>query len=223
MAKRELHSRAIELRMQGWSYTQIKDHLRVSKGTLSIWLRDYPLSDERLRELRDNNAQRIERYRATRARTREARVAIVRERVASDIGTLSGRDFLIAGLFLYWGEGSKTQYSTVCVSNTDPSVLIFFIKWLELLGVPRESLRVYVHLYVDMDSKKEFTYWSKTLNLPRTVFRKPYIKKSARTNLTYKQKFTHGTCNVMYHNRDIAEYVHAGIVALQTSFVAPAG
>jgi hypothetical protein len=220
MAKRALHSKAIEMRMRGMSYSQIRQQLGVSKSSLSLWLKDYPLSEERIRALRDFSAQRIERCRETKARKREARERNAYERVTRDIGSLSDREIFLCGLFLYWGEGSKTTYTTVSLSNTDPSVLLFFLRWMTVLGVPRDKLRVHLHLYADMDISQEIRYWSHVLNLPVSSFRKPYVKASDRSTLTYTQRFVHGTCNILYENRDIGEYVHAAMESLRDSFVA---
>lgn len=218
MAKRELKARAIEMRTQEMSYSQIKSELGVSKGTLSGWLQDYPLSKERINELRGWSERRIEKCRETKALKKQSRLKDVRRRVTKDIGKLSKHELFIAGLFLYWGEGSKTKYTATALSNTDPAVLIFFITWLESLGVPRERLKVHIHLYTDMDVETELNYWSQTLNLSRTAFRKPYIKTSMRSGLTYSQKFTHGTCNVIYENRDVGEYVHMALECMRTQF-----
>lgn len=218
MAKRELKAQAINMRMQGMSYSQIKGELGVSKGTLSAWLQDYPLSRERINELRGWSERRIEKYRETKARKKRARLAAVYERASKEIGTLSEREVFIAGLFLYWGEGSKTQDTLTAISNTDPAVLVFFIQWIELLGVSRDSLKVCVHLYLDMDVETELEYWSQVLNVPRTAFRKPYIKTSSRSGLTYTQKFVHGTCNILYGSRDISEYVHACLENIRHTF-----
>lgn len=207
MALREKKSEAIRMRKEGASYSQIKEKLKVSKSSLSLWLHDMPLPEKRLRELRDNNAIRIERFSNTMRRKREDRWAEVRKRAAKDIGILSKREILIAGLFLYWGEGGKTMLTCTSLSNTDPTMLRFFIYWLKALGVSKDRLRVHIHLYADMDIRKELQYWSEALDLPLTSFTKPYIKSSNRIGLSYKQKFTHGTCNVLYHNRDISEYV----------------
>ncbi len=203
------------MRLTGMSYSQIKQELGVSKSTLSVWLQEYPLSEERIRELRDFSVQRIERYRETCARRRQARLRAVHARVAEDIGTLSAREVLLCGLFLYWGEGSKTRNTLVSVSNTDPGVLLFFIRWVVALGAPREKLRVRLHVYADMDPAAEMRYWSRTLGLPLSAFRKPYMKSSNRLSLTYKQPFSHGTCNVIYGNRDISEYVHEAMDVLR--------
>src|SRR3989338_813739 len=93
------------------------------------------------------------------------------------IGRLSKRELLIAGIFLYWGEGTKSGRASVCVSNTDPSVLIFFLKWLNILGVPSRKVRVRLHLYTDMDQEKEMNFWSHKLLVPRTRFMRPNFIK----------------------------------------------
>ena len=206
------------MRKEGASYSQIKEKLKVSKSSLSLWLHEMPLPEKRLRELRDWNVVRIERFRNTMRRKREGRWAEVRKRAAKDIRTLSKRELLIAGLFLYWGEGTKTSVASTSISNTDPAMILFFVNWLMALGVPKSRLRVHMHFYADMDIKSELHYWSKTLDLPLSSFTKPYIKTSNRSNLSYPQKFTHGTCNLMYHNRDVSEYVLMALDYIRTEF-----
>lgn len=222
MALYEKKSIAIRMRHEGASYTHIKAEVGVSKSTLSLWLREYPLSEKRIRELRDFSAQRIERCRETKARKRTERLRKVYENVSEDIGILSDREIFLCGLFLYWGEGAKTTEYAISISNTDPGVLLFFVRWLHVLGVPKERLKVRIHIYADMNATEELTYWSALLDMPLRAFRKPYVKNSNRCGLTYKQRFTHGTCNVIYDNRDISSYVHAAMERLQNLSVAAA-
>lgn len=218
MALREKKSEAIQMRKNGASYSQIKEKIKVSKSSLSLWLREMPLPEKRLRELRDWSAIRIEKFQNTMRDKREKRWATVRECAARDIKTLNKRDLLIAGLFLYWGEGGKTSVASTSLSNTDPAMLRFFVHWLQTLGVSRARLRIHLHLYADMDIKTELRYWSKALNLPLISFTKPYIKTSNRSELSYKQKFTHGTCNVLHHNRDVSEYVLMALDYIRSEF-----
>lgn len=50
MAKTELRSKAIQLRIeQRLSLRAIQKQLPVSKGTLSLWLKDFPLTDDEMR------------------------------------------------------------------------------------------------------------------------------------------------------------------------------
>lgn len=203
--------KAIKLRRQGLSYSQIKGRMGLSKSTLSVWLKDYPLSDDQIKKLRDFNPRRIERCRNTKAKKVEERLEKVYRNVSRDISKLSKRDLFIAGIFLYWGEGAKSENSTTALSNTNPAILRFFLKWLKLFNIDNEKLYITLQLYSDMDIKKEIKFWSKELKLPEYSFKKPYVKTSTLSGITYKRGFGHGTCNIRIFNRDLAEYVHMGM------------
>lgn len=211
MAQKKLQQRVIELRLQGMSYSQIKEKIKISKSTLSVWLKEYPLSEERIKELRDNNPRRIERFRNTMAVKKTQRLDVAYKKATMDIGTLNKRDLFIAGFFLYWGEGSKTTVATTALTNTNPTVLLFFIKWLKLFGIKKSDLRVKLHLYSDMDIEKMKEWWSKKLGIPLGQFRKPYIKKTMQSNAVYKGYFKQGTCSVIYEGVTFLNYILMGL------------
>lgn len=212
MAKYELRNQALEMRKLGMSYGQIRDLIPVSKSTLSLWLRDQPLSKARINELRANSERRIERCRDTKQRNREARLKQVYEESVSQIGMLTNRELYISGLILYWAEGTKAARGSVYMTNTDPTMLLFFIRWLELMNVPRERIRCRMHLYADMDIEKETKFWAETLALPATSFKKPYIKESNSVKRkNYKGRFGHGTCNIFVYDIALYEKIMMGI------------
>lgn len=177
MARRKDKEKAIQLRLKGMSYSQIKQQLGLSKSTLSGWLSDYPLSPERIKELRDINPRRIENFRNTMRKKREERLSKVYERVKKDISKLNKREIFLCGLCLYWGEGLKSSNCTAGFSNTDPIMMKFLLEWLYLLGVTKKEVVVTMHFYSDMDIEKEIKFWLRTLNLPRSCLRNPSIKK----------------------------------------------
>lgn len=214
MAKPELKEKAIKLRKGGKSYSQIKQEVDVSKGTLSRWLSDYPLSEERIRELRDNNPRRIEKYRETMRQKRESEMQSYYEDAKADIKE-SASQLLVSGFYLYWAEGTKSSRYRVSVSNTDPAMLRFFITWLEELGADRKKISIALHLYNDMRPKDEIAFWSDYLSLELDQFQEPYIKESQLEDRTYDMEHDHGTCNVFYYKKEIAYYVHGGIKYLQ--------
>lgn len=215
MARFKDHEKALNLRKQGMSYSQIKKILKISKSTLSNWLNKYPLSKERIRELRDKNEMRIEKYRETMKQKKEKRLKEFYEIQKRIILPLSKRELFIAGLFLYWGEGSKGNMTRASLSNTDPAMLKFFIRWItECLDVPKEKLKIHIQLYADMDIAKEIDFWSRTLNIPRQQFIKPYIKKSLITRINHKGGFGHGTCNVNIGNARLSESIMMAIKAI---------
>lgn len=211
MAQKNLRQKVIEFRLRGMSYSQIKEKIKISKSTLSVWLKEYPLPEERIRELRDNSPKRIERFRNTMAAKKAQRLNTAYKKVSADIGKLSERDLFIAGLFLYWGEGSKTTDATTALTNTNPTVLLFFLRWLKLFGVKKSDLRVKLHLYSDMDIEKTKDWWSKKLRIPLTQFRKPYIKKNIQSNAVYKGYFKQGTCSIIYEDVAFLNYILMGL------------
>ena len=221
MAKFKERSEAIELRKKGKSYSQIKAILKVSKSTLSLWLQDYPLSEKRLRELRDWNQSRIENYIETRKRQRETILNDIYKSEKNNILPLTKRGVLISGLFLYWGEGGKTTLSSQAIlSNTNPAILKAFIYWLKnSFNIDKKNIKIRLQLYKDMNPVKEINYWSKILNINSFQFRKPYIKKSNRTSLTYKSKYNHGTCNVILGNAKVSKKIMMGLKILEEYFM----
>jgi len=191
----------------------------VSKSTLSVWLRNYPLPEQRIRELRDWNEQRIEKCRETKRRKKEKRLKGFYFEQKKFIFPLNKRELSLAGLFLYWGERSKTHSATLTISNTDPSLIKFYIIWLEKsLNVPKEKLGVLLHLYKDMDIKTEMKFWSETLSIPLNQFRKPYIKKTNSMRINHKGGFGHGTCNVSVGDARLSEKILMALQAISDRY-----
>ncbi len=195
------------------SYSQIKKELGVSKSTLSIWLRMYPLSKQQIRILRDVSEVRIEKFRESMRKKREKRLLTYYEEEKGKLLPLSDRELFIAGLFLYWGEGNKASRSAVALYNTDPTMVRFGLYWLKKsLGITVDKIRVRLHLYSDMNIEQETAYWEQVLSLPSHNFTKPYIKKSLKSELDRKG-FGHGTCGLVVHNTILKERI---IMALKT-------
>ena len=221
MARLKDRLKARTLRSQGKSYSEIKDLLGISKSTLSGWLQDMPLSSERIHELRALSPRRIERFRNTMRTKREHRMAESYTNAAKDIGKRSKRDLFIAGLYLYWGEGTKSAPGRVSIANTDPDVLKAFMDWLLLMEVPRNRIRIRLHLYRDMDPDQEMMFWSRYLKLPFSQFRKPQIKVSSRVEQTYKGSYGHGTCDLYFDNVILWRYITMALKYLRETHNRP--
>lgn len=215
MARFQDRQKALTLKKQGKSYSQIKKILRVSKSTLSYWLREYPLSKKRIRLLRDCNEKRIEKFRETMRKKKEKRLEETYKIQKKLILPLDKRDIFIAGLFLYWGEGTKCRKDGLSLSNSDPAIIKFFIHWLDKnLKIPKNKMRVELHLYRDMNINKEIKFWSKVLKITRSQFTRPYVKETSRKGINHKGSFGHGTCNVRINNTLLAEKVFMSLKAI---------
>lgn len=200
MTRVELHRRALELRKKHKSYSQIKQELHVSKSTLSIWLKNYPLSNRYIKALRDNSH-------ITMRKKRDLRNKKYYSEERSKWLPFTDREIFLAGLFLYWGEGNKSQRSTVSINNTDPLVIKYALYWMiKGLNVPKRKIQVFLHLYSDMNIDEEVNYWSKELKIDKMQFCRPYIKKSKRNNLDHKG-FGHGTCGIRVNDTVLKERI----------------
>lgn len=219
MARIKDREKALTLRGQAMSYSQIRKILKVSKSTLSIWLHDMPLPEEKIRKLQEQGWKKseaaLERFRNTMRQKREERLREIYEIQKKKFLPLSDCSFFVAGLFLYWGEGTKCRRDGLSISNTDPSVIKFFILWLnKSLNIPREKMRVGLHLYRDMDIDQEMRFWSKLLEIPLLQFNRPYIKKTSSERINHKGGFGHGICNLRINSVPIAEKIFMTLKAI---------
>lgn len=219
MARLKDREKALSLRKQGMSYGQIKKILKISKSTLSLWLRGHPLSKQKIRELRDWNEQKIEKYRETMRQKRETRLDQFYKEQKSLLFPFSKRELFLTGLFLYWGEGSKSHLTDISLSNNNSSIIRFFINWLvKSLLVPESNLKIQLHLYNDMDINKELGFWSRILNIPLAQFYNPYIKKTSSVRINHKGGFGHGTCNVRIGDVRLTEKIQMAIRAITNKY-----
>ncbi len=88
-----LRRKALILRRQRKSYNQIKSILGVGKSTLSIWLRDSPLTKEEINALRGRSEIRIEKFRETMRRKQEMKIDKYRSEEARSLLPLSHKDY----------------------------------------------------------------------------------------------------------------------------------
>jgi predicted transcriptional regulator len=210
MAKLQQRVLAEKMRREGQSYSTIQKQLGVSKSTLSSWLKGIPLSDTRLRELRDFNPVRIEKTRQTKLLKKQTRRDAVLEKVKHDF-KVNKTPLFKEGFYLYWGEGTKTAEYTVALTSSDPAIIKCFLSWLQILGVSKADMRVKLHIYSDQIETDVLQFWIQKTKLLKRQFYKSYIKKTFADRKTYKSTFGNGTCSVLYHDRDMYEYVMAGI------------
>lgn len=197
-----LRNKAIKLRIEKeLSYSEIRRRLGVPKSTLSYWLKDYPLSKDKILELRragwsKGEASR-EQFRTSMRKIKEQKADLIYKSQLRKIGRLSDKSLYVAGLVLYLAEGAKKKESTIVLANTDPSVIKFFISWMnKFLDISREKVRIQLHLYEDMNIDEEVGFWLKSLELKKSQVYKPSIRKMRPSSFSYSESFRHGTCSL---------------------------
>jgi hypothetical protein len=115
----------------------------------------------------------------------------------------------IAGVMLYWGEGSK-RGSTVALSNSDPIMVKVFVKFLRrICGVDESRLRVGLHYYKDQDPTALVDFWAKTTRIPKNQFDKPYLHH--RRVGSYKTRSLYGTVAIRYSDKRLLDIINCWI------------
>lgn len=186
-AKDDLRAKARELRLQGLDYEEIVAQLGVSKSSVLLWVRDLPRPPRVApEECAKRTSERMRRYwrtaeRPAGAARQAARRAAVGAAAAASIGDLTDREILLAGTVAYWCEGAKNKphrrADRVCFSNSDPKLILFFLLFLETVGVPPSDLvfRLQIHETADVEDAQGF--WITLTGARREQFGKTYLKR----------------------------------------------
>lgn len=182
--KPELKIRAIELRRQGNTYSEILKVIPVAKSTLSLWFHDVGLAEHQKQRI---TQKRIEGQKKGAAARRSIRINAQNDiwsKAKDEVGAISRRELWLLGIALYWAEGSKEKEWSVghgvVFSNSDPRMIRVFLAWVAEFVEPdnREpAFSIYLHMtkaHLIGDVRK---FWSRETGLPASRFSKVCFKK----------------------------------------------
>lgn len=182
-AKVQERRKAIEMRRKGASYKDILEVLPVAKSSLSLWLKNLPLTkDEKavLKKRRDSNISKG-RIRAASAHRKNR---LERERTDFEVAKKEFEFFkndplFAIGVSLYWAEGAKRS-STFSFMNSDPEMIKLMIVWCKRFLKKEEFENVHLRLYVHKPYAHEDCeeYWSKVSGISIDRFKKTVYKPS---------------------------------------------
>lgn len=195
---------AVNLRKKGKSYSEIRKKIKVSKSTLTAWLRDIELSPSQKKRLfvtlRQQNGYRLARSRRDNKRKEVKRIV---SEAKNQIPLLLGNPLFISGLMLYWAEGDKSdEREVVKFSNSDSRMIAFMMRWFrEICGVKENKFRIALHIHKLHCRPEIEKYWSKISHIHKNQFHKTQIKP---TSLKHRRnKLYDGTCAIIINDRSL--------------------
>ena len=204
---------ARQLRRSGLPLAEIALRVGVSKSSVSLWVRDVefePLPRPPRGRRRAPNALQ---------RRKLAEIDRLVEEGRARIGRLSEREFLVAGVALYAGEGSKRD-GAVKFANTDPRMIAFYCAWLRrFFSVDEERLRVRLYLHEGLDLTASVAYWSDVTGIPPSQFQKPY--RAVPDPTIRHTKHVHGCVSIDYSCSATHRSIMGLVVALLGDAVNP--
>ena len=181
---------ARRLRRTGLPLAEIAATLGVSKSSVSLWVRDVEFTSlprpPRGRRRAPNALQR----------RKQAEVDRLVEEGRARVGRLSEREFLVAGVALYAGEGAKRD-GAVKFANSDPRMIAFYCAWLRrFFEIDETRLRVRLYLHQGLDLDASVAFWSGLTGIPRSQFQKPY--RAVPDPSIRHTKHVHGCVSIDY-------------------------
>jgi|SRR5579884_3861143 len=213
----QIKKSAISLRNSGLTYDEIAARLSISKGTLSLWLRDCPfpsgstIESKRLYFIRNVQKKGAEANRLKKAMMWEA----LQKEATLLVKAIQNNDlnFLMSLLsILYWAEGTKHDKGGLVFTNTDPKLAKLFLELLrKTCEIDESRLRIRLHLHYYHKKTDTINFWSDLLQIPKEQFQSTYIKKRSRGK-SYRKNFM-GICFIKYGDtktrRKILSYAYA--------------
>lgn len=185
MAKDELREAAVLLRSQGRTYDEIRDELGMSKGTLSLWLRDLPHPTKEQRSgvaaggVTDadipHDAGLARQLRVEGWLLREIAVALS---VTPKTVCLWTRGLPAPARAMHgrtaepWDRREKVVFI-----NSDPGLIDVFVRWLRANGVPERDLQPGVSIHESADVAAAERYWAERVGIDTCRFSPPNLKR----------------------------------------------
>lgn len=193
MTKLKEKQLAIQLRKEGFTYSEILQKVSVTKSTLSRWLKSVNLAKVQKQRITEKRKQaRLKAIKVIRQKRLIKTQKLIKSGV-KEVKALNNKDLFIIGVSLYWAEGAKQKPNNVSqrvsFSNSDPEMIKIFLLWLKKIckiNSKRLVFEIYLHQTVRDNQKlieKILNHWRKILKIPRNKkinlrFKRSKLKKT---------------------------------------------
>lgn len=185
ISKFQEKEKAIILRKEGFSYSEILKRIPVSKSSLSLWLKSVGLSKSQKQRLTDKKLASARRGALKKKEDRILRTKIIKESAEKEVGKLTEREKWLIGTALYWAEGSKEKEwnpgSRTQFSNSDQNMIRFFMFWLtDVRGISKDHIvpEIYIHESHRKRIPVVIKFWSQETSISTERFKHIYFKKN---------------------------------------------
>ena len=201
-----LKSEAIELRKNGYTYSEILKQIPVSKSTLSLWLRSVSLSRRQFQRITKKKLAAQQRGGDARKREKLERSERIISAAVNEIQAISMRELWLIGIALYWAEGSKEKSSRghqTVFTNSDPKMVKIFIKWVnECLGLSPNQviIELYLHQMYQDSLTTHLEFWNQILGMQYNMPKKVYFKKNKLSSKRHINVDYHGQLRIVIRN-----------------------
>lgn len=197
----------------GLPVKEIARRVGVSVSSVSVWVRDVPLTAAQQAALDARNPVRSGQRNGTENSSRRRR----EERRSAQ---LHGRDLarrddpgFVAGCMLYWAEGAKNR-NNVIICNADADLLATFRRFLRIhFAVPDEKLVFTANCFLGNGKTLDEieSWWLDRLDLPDTCLRKAVVNRASSASQRKRRTLVYGTGRLVVHSTFIVQSIYGAI------------
>ena len=206
--------RARALRRElGLPVKEIARRVGVSVASVSVWVRDVPLTPEQqaILDARNpvRNGQRNGTLNSSRRRREERRRA---QEHGRELARRNEPGFA-GGCMLYWAEGSKNR-NNVIVCNADADLLVTFLEFLRAhYAVPDQKVAFTVNCFLGNGrSLAEIeAWWLARLALPPACLRQAVVNRASSASQRKRRTLVYGTGRLAVHSTFIVQSIYGAI------------
>ena len=181
--KTKLKIKAVALRRQGKTYSEILKEVPVAKSTLSLWLRGVGLAKAQKQRITQKRKEAQIKGAMARRQQRIVLTEKIYKEAEQEIGPINQRELWLMGTMLYWAEGGKEKAwrpgSGMNFSNSDHRMISLFLKWLLVCGVEKKDIQfsIYIHENHRDSIKQVRKFWIDKTGFSEKYFTYVYFKK----------------------------------------------
>jgi hypothetical protein len=201
-------------REQGLPVKEIARVVGVSVSSVSLWVRDVPLTPEQQAALDASNPVRNGQRRGTLNNSRRCRA--IREAAQEH-----GREFArrqdplhVQGCMLYWAEGAKRRNS-VTLTNADAALVEVFLRFLKICyGVTDDHVALSVNCFLENGLTLDaiHAWWLERLELPAYCLRTPAVNRLSSASKRLKgHVLPYGTARITVHSTFVVQSIYGAI------------
>ena len=213
--KSEQKQKARELRSKGLSNNDIAKELKVSKSSVSLWVRDIKLTPEQIQKLEQQNPIYNKQLCGASVIEKNAREIRLSYQEAGKIKAKENNPLHQAGCMLYWAEGTKSK-NQCRFTNSDPEMVKLFVRFLrECHNIANNKITLTINCYTTNGLSKQDieNYWLSTLQLEKSNLRKGQenIVPRSVTNTIKHNKLIYGIICICINSTELVQNIYGSI------------
>ncbi len=204
---------ALRLRAEGASLNQIVSVTGMAKSTVSLLVREVPLTDEARARLEAADPVKAKSRLGQLTWSRQCRGRRRNAQLAGRCLAGSGDARYHAGVMLYWAEGGKARNSAN-LSNADPELLRMWLNWVrEWHDIPEERIKLVVNCFLNngLSLDEIEGWWLERLEMKHSQLQKAIVNRPSRASNAVRSPLLYGTAQVRINSTFLVQSIYGAI------------